>query len=81
MPGLPDGAWLIGFGTIMVAVNLARIASGYPPEWLWIIVGSGALLAGIGAIAGMDLPVLALVLIACGIAAIGGTVRNREDLR
>ncbi len=81
VPGLPGGAWLIGFGAILVAVNVARAASGLAPEWLWVIVGAGALLAGAGQIAGLDLPVLALVLIACGIVVIAGPLARRETAR
>lgn len=72
VPGLPDGTWLVGFGAILVAVNLARSASGIGAEWLWVIVGAGAMLAGVGAIAGVDLPVVALVLLAGGLALIAG---------
>jgi hypothetical protein len=81
VPGLPDGTWLVGFGAILVAAGLARVASGLGADWLWIVVGAGALMAGAGAIAGLDLPVLALVLIACGIAVIAGPIARREAVR
>jgi hypothetical protein len=77
IPALPDGSWLVGLGLILIAVNAARAAYGLGADWLWLIVGGGALIAGIGAILGLDLPVFALVLIACGLAVIAGSLTRR----
>jgi len=40
-----------------------------------VIIGTGALLAGLGALAGMEIPVFELGLIVCGLAIIAGQLR------
>jgi hypothetical protein len=76
VPDLPDGTWLIGLGAILLGANAARVAAGLAVQWFGVLVGIGAIVAGIGTIAGIDVPVVALLLIACGLALIVGQLRD-----
>ncbi len=78
IPGVPDGTWLVGLGVLMLGLNATRPLIGLPPDRFGVIVGSGALVAGIGVIAGIDLPVFAPLLILCGLAIIARAVRAGE---
>jgi len=76
IPGLPDGTWLVGLGLLMLGGNATRLYIGLPLDRFGVIIGAGALLAGLGALAGMEIPVVALGLIACGLAIIAGQLRR-----
>jgi hypothetical protein len=75
VPGVPDGTWLVGLGFLMLGGNATRLALGLPLDRFGVIIGAGALLAGLGALAGMEIPVVALGLIACGLAIVAGQLR------
>ncbi len=68
VPGIPHpwAAWFIGVGAILVGLNLVRYASGLRLHVL--ITGSGAIAmaAGVGAYFGIEIPILALVLVLIG---------------
>jgi hypothetical protein len=70
VPGLPEGTWLVGLGLLMLGLNATRLYVGLPLDRFGVILGAGAVLAGLGAMAGMDIPVFALGLIAWGLAII-----------
>jgi hypothetical protein len=74
IPGLPDGTWLAGLGILLLGLNAARSVLGISPEWFTVIVGSLALLAGLGGMVGVAVPGFALLLILCGLAVIAGQV-------
>jgi hypothetical protein len=78
VPGVPDGTWLVGLGLLMLGGNATRLYIGLPLDRFGVIIGAGALLAGLGALAGMEIPVVALGLIACGLAIIAGQVRKAD---
>jgi hypothetical protein len=63
---VPSGAWGIGIGVIMIGLNVVRAAMGLKTS-LWTIgLGTVALLVGLTDLAGVDLPVFALLLIVLG---------------
>jgi hypothetical protein len=72
IPGLPEGTWLVGLGLLMLGLNATRLVTGLPLDRFGVIIGAGAVLAGLGATAGMEIPVFALGLIAWGLAIIAG---------
>ena len=76
IPGLPDGTWLAGFGVLLLGLNATRVYLGLAPERFGVILGIGAVLAGLGVMAGLDIPVFALLLILIGLAIIAGQVRR-----
>lgn len=71
IPGLPEGTWLVGLGVIVLAANAARVVSGLAAQAFGVILGACAVVGGLGEMAGLDLPVFPMFLIACGIAIIG----------
>ncbi len=74
IPGVPDGTWLVGLGVLMLGLNATRTFVGLPLERFGAILGSAAVVAGLGIMAGVDVPVFALLLILCGLAIIAGQV-------
>ena len=74
VPGLPEGIWLVGLGLLMLGLNATRRLPRAAVDRFGVILGAGALLAGLGIMAGIDIPVFALLLIACGLAIIAGPV-------
>jgi hypothetical protein len=79
-PSLPEGTWLVGLGVLMLGLAAVRVGLGLAFEWFGVILGTGALVAGFGTIAGVYIPVFALFLVACGIALIAGvTSKGRTE--
>ena len=74
IPGLPDGTWLAGFGVLLLGLSAARWILRLAPEWFTVILGSVALLGGLGAMVGIAIPWFAYLLILCGLAIIAGQV-------
>jgi hypothetical protein len=80
IPGLPEGTWLAGLGVLLLGLNAARIVLGLSPEWFTVILGSVALLAGLGGMVGVAVPGFALLFILGGVAIIAGQlVRGRTE--
>ena len=65
---LPEGLWLVGIGIIMLGLNLARYLNGIRISGFTTVLGVIALGSGIGDMTGLDLPVLAIVLILIGVS-------------
>jgi hypothetical protein len=74
IPGVPDGLWLVGLGVLMLGLNATRLYVGLAPDRFGVILGSGAIAAGLGVMAGVDVPVFAFLLIGCGLAIIAGQI-------
>jgi hypothetical protein len=81
VPGLPDGTWLVGLGVLMLGLNATRIYVGLRPDRFGVILGTGAVLAGFAIMAGIDVPVFALLLILCGLAIIAGQITQERTER
>jgi hypothetical protein len=79
VPGLPEGTWLVGLGLLMLGLNATRHFAGLPLDRFGVILGAGAVLAGLGAMAGMDIPVFALGLIVWGLAIIAKQVGQEAE--
>ena len=67
---VPSGTWGIGIGVIMIGLNVVRAALGLRTSLWTIVLGSVALLIGLGDFAGIDLPVFALLLIVLGMVVV-----------
>lgn len=70
VPSVPQGTWLIGAGVIMLGLNAVRLVLGIRASWFTLILGTIALLAGIGSVLGIDLPVGPILIILIGLAII-----------
>jgi hypothetical protein len=75
--GVPEGTWLIGAGLIMLGLNAVRLVLGIRASWFTLILGTIALLSGIGQVLGVDIPVWPVLLILIGLAVIVRSVRPR----
>jgi hypothetical protein len=70
VPAVPPGTWLIGAGVIMLGLNAVRLVAGIRASWFSLILGTIALLAGIGSVLGIDMPVGPILIILIGLAII-----------
>jgi hypothetical protein len=68
VPGeqVPEGVWTVGVGLIMLGLNAARYYFGIRMSVFTIVLGSFALLTGVGELLGLDLPALPILLILIG---------------
>ncbi len=80
IPGIPNpwAAWFIGVGAVLLGLNLARYAAGLRVHVLTTGCGTIAVAAGIGAYVGIDIPILALVLILIGAVILAGPLARRN---
>jgi hypothetical protein len=68
--GVPEGAWLVGTGVIMLGLNGLRLVLGIRPSTVTVILGAIALISGIGSIYGINFPVWPVLIILIGLAII-----------
>jgi hypothetical protein len=66
IPNVPQGAWLVGTGLIMLGLNLARYLSGIRMSNFTVILGLLALLLGVGGMTGINLPFFPILLFLIG---------------
>jgi len=67
---VPEGVWSIGVGLIMLGLNAARYYYKIKMSTFTIVLGSLALLTGVGELLGLDLPTFAILLILIGASII-----------
>lgn len=67
---VPEGTWLIGAGVIMLGLNAVRLVVGIRVSWFTLILGTIALLSGLGSVYGIEIPVGPLLIILIGLAII-----------
>ncbi len=67
---VPEGAWLLGVGLIMVGLNAARYLYGIKMSGFTIFLGIVAALIGIGALVGVDLPIFPILIILWGLSVV-----------
>ena len=67
---VPEGTWLIGAGIIMLGLNAVRLLVGIRASWFTLILGTVALLSGLGSVYGIDIPVGPLLIILIGLAIV-----------
>ncbi len=78
VPGLPDGTWLAGVGALLVALSAVRWQLSLPVSTFAVILGVVLVASGAGAMAGIAVPGFSLLLIACGVALVAGTLVRRH---
>ncbi len=67
---VPEGTWLVGAGVIMLGLNALRLLLGIRIGWTTVILGTVALLSGLGSVYGVSIPVGPLLVILIGLAII-----------
>ncbi len=70
LPAVPEGTWLLGAGVIMLGLNAVRLVAGIRVSFFTVILGTVALLSGLGSVYGVNLPVGPLLIILIGLAII-----------
>jgi hypothetical protein len=76
--GMAEYASVAGVGALMLGLNVARRAAGVRVGWFSIVLGAVALIAGAGAIAGLEIHAFALFFALLGVVLIiGAAVRSR----
>jgi hypothetical protein len=62
-----EGWWSVGVGVILLGLNVARYLKGIRMSGFTTVLGVIALVTGVGELAGVDLPGLAILLILLGL--------------
>ncbi len=70
LKSVPEGTWLVGAGIIMLGLNALRLLLGIRIGWTTVILGTVALLSGLGSVYGVSIPVGPLLVILIGLAII-----------
>ena len=70
LKSVPEGTWLVGAGVIMLGLNALRLLFGIRIGWTTVILGTVALLSGLGSVYGVSIPVGPLLVILIGLAII-----------
>jgi hypothetical protein len=78
---VPEGAWLVGTGLIMVGMNVVRYLKGIQVSSFTTVLGVAAMAAGLFSIAGIDFPVFPILLIAVGAQILYGVLVPRKESR
>ncbi len=66
----PEGTWLAGLGLILLGLSAARRIRGVDASGFGIAVGVVALAAGASRMAGLDLPLVPVLMIVLGITLV-----------
>jgi hypothetical protein len=74
MPSMPDGAWLVAAGLVMLGSSMVRAHLRLPVWHTTVVVGIVALATGIFISAGLTTEVIPLVLIVLGLTLVVGTL-------
>jgi hypothetical protein len=75
---MPDGAWVVAAGLIMLGVSATRAWLGLPVRTVTVVVGIVALSAGIFSINGLTTEVGPLVLIVLGLTLVVGALYRAQ---
>jgi hypothetical protein len=67
---IPEGAWLIGTGVILLGLSAIRYANSIEVSWFWVGLGVLALGTGLSSLLGIDLPIFPILLIIAGAATL-----------
>jgi len=67
---VPEGTWLVGAGLILLGINAVRSLKGIKMSGFAIVLGVLALVAGLGHLAGVKVPVFAILFILIGASII-----------
>lgn len=78
---LPESTWIIGAGIIMLGSNYVRYLNGIKMVAFTNIIGVIALVVGISAILGIELPVFPILIILIGLSIILGHLTEKNHPR
>ena len=75
---VPQDAWLLGAGLILLGLNAIRYVKGIRPSGFTVFLGVIGVLLGIGGVLGVELPVFPIVIILIGLNLVWGTVFRKK---
>lgn len=75
---VPHGTWLTALGLILLVLNATRYLNRIPIRVLPTILGAVALAAGLAQLAGAEMPIISLTLIAIGMSIVFELVAARK---
>ena len=75
---IPETAWLIGVGLIMLGVNGVRCLVGIKMDGFGVALGAIVLAIGIGGLFGVELPIFPIILIIIGLNIIIGPLFKKK---
>lgn len=75
--GMTEYVAVAGVGALLLGLNAVRMAVGIPVGWFSITAGTWAVIAGLGAMAGLKIDVFALFFLLLGLVALGAALRSR----
>jgi hypothetical protein len=64
---VPEGAWLVGTGVIILSLMVIRYLYGIKVNAFWLVLGIVALAFGISSVFGLNIPVLPILIIIIGL--------------
>ena len=67
---IPHGVGSLGIGAIILGGAIARLIARVTVSTFWLIIGTIFVLAGVGGVYAIDLPMLPAALIICGVLLI-----------
>lgn len=74
---VPQGAWLFGVAAILIGINVARYAKHIAISSFSLVLGCFALLAALGQLWRIDLPLLAICLFVIGVSLVAKPLLTR----
>ncbi len=75
---IPEDAWLLGAGIILLGLNGIRYLKGIRPSGFTIFLGLIGVLLGIGGLVGMDVPVIPIMIILIGLSMVIGPLLRKK---
>jgi hypothetical protein len=76
LPGMPEGAWLVAAGVVMLGASWVRARMRLSVHGVTVIVGIVALAAGAFVVVGLSTEVGPLVLIVLGLTIVVGALQR-----
>ena len=78
VPTVPQGTWLIGTGVLLLALNVIRFTKGIQWSGVSTALGTFALIAGLSALAGINVPLFPICLVIIGVGLVLRTVASEH---
>jgi hypothetical protein len=75
---IPQDAWLLGAGVILLGLNGIRFLKGIRPSGFTIFLGALGVLLGIGGLLGVDIPVVPILIILLGLSLVVGPLMKKR---
>lgn len=75
---VPEDAWLLGAGVILLGLNALRFLNGIRPSGFTMFLGAVGVLLGISGLLGVELPVFPIVIILLGLSLVVGPLLKKR---